>query len=216
MNKIKEFQKENGLLDDGIIGKKTLLKIKEVLNIATIEETAHFVGQCAHESGNFTADTENLNYGSDGLITTFKYDFDLNKNRIIEANEKLKANSLSRKPEAIANFVYANQNGNGNEASGDGWKFRGRGAIQLTGKANYKIFMESIKDADIMTKPDLVATKYFLQSAKFFFDKNKIWQYAKTVTTASITKVSKIINGGTNGLQDRILQTNKFYNILNK
>lgn len=216
MKKIIEFQKENGLVADGVIGKKTLAFIKRKLNIDSNESLAHFMGQCHHESGGFEAESENLNYGAEGLITTFKSDFDLNKNRVIEANERLKANTLARKPEAIANFVYANQNGNGNEASGDGWRYRGRGAIQLTGKANYQAFANFLKDTSIIERPELVATKYYFESAIFYFNNRKIWNFTKFVSLASIKQVTKLVNGGFNGLDERIDLTNKYYSIITK
>jgi putative chitinase len=100
--------------------------------------------------------------------------------------------------------------GNGDEKSGDGWKFRGRGALQLTGKDNYKAFTTFIKK-DCVANPDLVKNKYFFESALFFFNKNGLLPLATTVTTDSITKISKRVNGGTHGLEDRIVQTNKFY-----
>ena len=183
-------------------------------NIITPLRLAHFLAQCDHESGGFKAVSENLNYGVDGLLNTFKSDFDINHNRVIEANEKIKANTLSRKPEAIANFVYANQNGNGNEASGDGWKYRGRGFIQLTGRDNYAGFTKFIGE-DCLANPDLVATKYQLSSAAFFFNKNKLWSICDLGSTDDVvTKVTKKVNGGTIGLPDRIKNFKEFYNLL--
>ena len=183
-------------------------------NIITPLRLAHFLAQCDHESGGFKAVSENLNYGSEGLLGTFKSDFDTNHNKVLEANEKLKANTLSRKPEAIANFVYANQNGNGNEASGDGWKYRGRGFIQLTGRDNYAGFTKFIGE-DCLANPDLVATKYQLSSAAFFFNKNKLWSICDLGSTDDVvTKVTKKVNGGTIGLPDRIKNFKEFYNLL--
>jgi putative chitinase len=203
MIKIKQFQLQNGLVGDGVLGIKTLLKIKEVLSIDTLENLAHFIGQCEHESGNFTVDTENLNYSAAGLQTTFKKYFTIPGI----------ASTYARQPEMIANKVYANRMGNGNEKSGDGWKFKGRGAIQLTGKDNYKQFSTSIK-IDCVVNPDLVANKYFFQSAKFFFDNNKLWSICTTVDKKTITAVSKKVNGGANGLSERIEKTLEIYEIL--
>ena len=183
-------------------------------NIITPLRLAHFLAQCDHESGGFKAVSENLNYGSEGLLGTFKSDFDTNHNKVLEANEKLKANTLSRKPEAIANFVYADQNGNGNEASGDGWKYRGRGFIQLTGRSNYEGFTKFIGE-DCIANPDLVSTKYPLASAAFFFNKNKLWSICDLGSTDDVvTKVTKKVNGGTIGLPDRIKNFKEFYNLL--
>jgi putative chitinase len=183
-------------------------------NIITPLRLAHFLAQCDHESGGFKAVSENLNYGVDGLLNTFKSDFDINHNRVIEANEKIKANTLSRKPEAIANFVYANQNGNGNESSGDGWKYRGRGYIQCTGRINYLGFSKFIGE-DCVTNPDLVSTKYPMASAAWFFDKNNLWKICDLGSTDGVvTKVTKKINGGDNGLLDRQEKFDKFWKIL--
>jgi putative chitinase len=199
MSKISEFQATNGLTADGVLGKASFAKMKELWKV-TDEQLAHILGQCHHESGGFTADTENLNYGVKGLMSIFKKYF---------PTEAL-ALQYERKPEKIANKVYASRMGNGDEASGDGWKFRGRGALQLTGKDNYKAFTTFIKE-DCVANPDLVKGKYFLESALFFFNKNGLLPLATTVTTDSITKISKRVNGGTHGLEDRIVQTNKFY-----
>ena len=183
-------------------------------NIITPLRLAHFLAQCNHESGGFKAVSENINYGVEGLLNTFKSDFDTNHNKVLEANEKLKANTLSRKPEAIANFVYANQNGNGNEASGDGWKYRGRGYIQCTGRLNYLGFSKFIGE-DCVTNPDLVSTKYPMASAAWFFDKNNLWKICDLGSTDDVvTKVTKKINGGDNGLLDRQEKFDKFWKIL--
>jgi putative chitinase len=102
--------------------------------------------------------------------------------------------------------------GNGASTSGDGWKFRGRGALQLTGKENYKAFSDYLKKPEIMTNPDLVATTYSFESALFFFDKNKLWSICdQGITDAAITSISKRINGGTHGLEDRLNKTKKYY-----
>jgi putative chitinase len=115
-------------------------------------------------------------------------------------------------PEKIANRVYADRMGNGNEASGDGWKYRGRGALQLTGKANYKAFADYLGKQEIMETPDLVATTYAFESAMFFFDKNKLWSICdQGVNEAAILALTKRINGGTNGLDHRKVLTNKYY-----
>jgi putative chitinase len=102
--------------------------------------------------------------------------------------------------------------GNGNEASKEGWVFRGRGALQLTGKANYKAFSEYLKKPEVMTNPDLVANELAFESAMFFFDKNKLWDICdKGVNDASILALTKRINGGTHGLDDRMAKTKKYY-----
>lgn len=199
---LKDLQTKLGLVADGVIGKKTLSAARDYFQLSN-EQTAHFFGQCYHESGGFKLFSENLNYSKDGLLKIFRKYFDENK-----------ASSYARKPEKIANLVYSNRMGNGSEDSGDGWKFRGRGAIQLTGKNNYTEFSNSINHPEILKNPDIVATEFAFESAKFFFDKNNIWDLADTVNDNSITKVTKRINGGTNGLSERIEKTKEFYKIL--
>jgi putative chitinase len=172
--------------------------------ITTPLRLAHFLAQAAHESGGFTATTENLNYRAKGLCGIFRKYFP----------SVTVALQYERKPEKIANKVYANRMGNGNEASGDGWKHRGRGYIQLTGKDNYKAFDATVPE-DIMANPDLVATKYALASAAFFFKKNGLWAICdRGADNATVTAVTKRVNGGTIGLADRQKHFNEFYHLL--
>ena len=172
--------------------------------ITTSLRLAHFLAQCGHESGGFRAVQENLNYGSKGLLGIFSKYF-----KTIE-----KANAYQRNPEKIANLVYGNRMGNGNEASGEGWKYRGRGYIQLTGKENYKAFDATVPE-DITSTPDLVATKYALASAGFFFKKNNLWSICdKGSSPDVVTLVTKRVNGGTIGLADRQKHFKEYYNLL--
>lgn len=172
--------------------------------ITTSLRLAHFLAQCGHESGGFRAVQENLNYGSKGLLGIFSKYF-----KTIE-----KANAYQRNPEKIANLVYGNRMGNGNEASGEGWKYRGRGYIQLTGKENYKAFDATVPE-DITSTPDLVATKYALASAGFFFKKNNLWAICdKGSSPDVVTLVTKRVNGGTIGLADRQKHFKEYYNLL--
>ncbi len=165
---------------------------------------SHFLSQCAHESGNFKFVKENLNYSADGLRKIFPKYF-----TTIEA-----ANKYARQPEKIANKVYGNRMGNGDEASGDGFKFRGRGYIQLTGKDNYAAFDKFVDD-DIMANPDLVATKYPLTSAAFFFHKNKLWDVCDRGHSDDVVlAVTKRVNGGTHGLADRQDKFDLFHSTL--
>jgi uncharacterized protein YcbK (DUF882 family) len=121
------------------------------------------------------------------------------------------AAQYERKPEKIANRVYASRMGNGNEASGDGWRYRGRGALQLTGRDNYKAFADYCKRPDVMSNPDLVATELAFESAMFFFERNKLWAICdQGVTDAAILSLTKKINGGTHGLADRSDKTKKY------
>ncbi len=173
-------------------------------NITTPLRLAHFLAQCGHESGNWRAVRENLNYSAKGLMGIFKKYF---------SNATL-ANAYQRQPEKIANRVYANRMGNGAETSGDGYKFRGRGYIQLTGKQNYSIFDKTVPE-DIVSNPDLVATKYPLASAAFFFNNNKLWTICdQGATPAVVTAVTKRVNGGTIGLADRVKHFNEYYKLL--
>ena len=178
--------------------------IIEKFNIDGPLRLSHFLSQCAHESGNFKFVRENLNYSADGLRKIFPKYFPT-----LEAAEK-----YARQPEKIANKVYGSRMGNGDEASGDGFKFRGRGYIQLTGKDNYAAFDKFVDD-DIMANPDLVATKYPLTSAAFFFHKNKLWDVCdKGHTHDVVVAVTKRVNGGTHGLDDRKDKFSVFHSTL--
>jgi putative chitinase len=124
------------------------------------------------------------------------------------------ATSYARQPEKIANRVYGNRMDNGDETSGDGYRFRGRGYIQLTGRSNYTKFAKFIGE-DTVANPDLISTKYPLASAAFFFDSNKLWSICdKGADVATVTAVTKRVNGGTIGLPDRIKHFNEYYNLL--
>lgn len=172
--------------------------------ITTPLRLAHFLSQCGHESGGFRATQENLNYSAKGLCGIFRKYFP----------SVTVAMQYERKPEKIANRVYASRMGNGNEASGEGWKYRGRGYIQLTGKENYKAFDATVPE-DITSNPDLVATKYALASAAFFFKKNGLWAICdRGADMGTVTAVTKRVNGGTIGLADRQKHFNEFYHLL--
>jgi putative chitinase len=172
-------------------------------NITNSFRLTHFLAQVAHESGNFKFVRENLNYSAEGLLKVFPKYFDINT-----------APLYARKPEMIANIVYESRMGNGNRNTGDGWRFRGRGYLQLTGKTNYKAFGEFI-GVDLLVNPDLVATKYPLTSAAWFFEKNKLWAICdQGVDLATIRKVTQRVNGGYNGISDRVSKTNVFLNLL--
>ncbi len=146
---------------------------------------------------------ENLNYSREGLLKIFPKYFNVGN-----------VDAYVKNPEKIANKVYASRMNNGNEASGDGYKFSGRGFIQLTGKANYTLFDDFVPD-NIIESPGLVATKYPLLSAGWFWSKNGINAVSDLGSAIEVvTKVSKKVNGGTIGLEDRIKYFNKFYTIL--
>jgi putative chitinase len=170
--------------------------------IDTAVKLSHFLAQCGHESGGFKVVNENLNYGAKGLLGIFKKYFPTED----------KAKLYERKPEKIANLVYGGRMGNGPEASGEGWKFRGRGYIQLTGKANYTEF-DKVVTENIVENPDLVATKYPLLSAAWFFHKNCLSK-CTDASDAAVTAVTKCVNGGTIGLPDRLKHFKEYYELL--
>jgi putative chitinase len=195
------LEKLRGVIPDSVI--EQIPDTAKKFNITNVLRLSHFLAQCSHESGNFTAVRENLNYSATGLKKTFSKYF---PGKLSE--------SYARQPEKIANRVYANRMGNGDESSGDGYKFRGRGYIQLTGKDNYSIFDKSV-DEKILENPDLVATKYPLMSAAFFFNKNNLWTICdKGSSDDVVTQVTKRVNGGVNGLDDRIKKFKKYYGLL--
>lgn len=201
---LKLFQEKIGVTADGAWGPNTLKAAVKYLNISPLRG-AHFFAQCAHESGNFLYPQENLNYNAEGLTKTFSKYFPN-----IESTKAYAGN-----PEKIANKVYSNRMGNQNEESGDGWKFRGRGAIQLTGKSNYIAFSKYMKTPKIMENPDLVANQFFIESALFFFEHNALWKICdKGIDDATITELTKRINGGTLGLAERISKTKEYATIL--
>lgn len=196
-----KLQEKIGVKADGSFGPATLKAAMKYYKLSP-EAAAHFFGQTAHETGGFHTFSENLNYSATGLRGTFKNYF----------KTDTLAESYARQPVKIASYVYGNRMGNGNEASQEGWKFRGRGALQTTGKSNYQAFATSINKPDIMINPDLVATDYAFEAAIFYFDNNKLWDIAnKGVTDETILAMTKRVNGGTNGLEDRASLTKRYY-----
>ena len=207
---LKALQSKIGATTDGNFGPSTMKKAMEYFKM-TPSAAAHFFGQVSHETGGFKVFTENLNYSAEGLQKIFGKYFPGNLEE-----------SYAKNPQKIANRVYASRMGNGNEASGDGWKFRGRGALQLTGKDNYQAFANSLQKPEIMTNPDLVATDFAFESAIFFFNNNKLWSLCNTVDQVSILKLSKAINLGSasskgtpHGLEDRVEKTLKYFQYVN-
>ena len=194
------LQKKIGVTADGAFGPGTFKAAAAYYKLSP-DRAAHFFAQTAHESGNFKAFSENLNYGAKGLRGIFRKYF---------PTDAL-ARAYERKPAKIANRVYGNRMGNGDEASGEGFAFRGRGALQLTGKFNYSVFAKYVNRPDVMTNPDLVATELAFESALWFFDKNKLWSICdQGINDAAILALTKRINGGTHGLDDRKLKTKKY------
>jgi putative chitinase len=197
---LKSLQERAGVAADGAFGPGTMKAGMALLKLSPIR-AAHFFAQTSHETGGFKAFSENLNYSAQGLQGIFGKYF-----------PGTLEESYARQPEKIANRVYADRMGNGNEASGDGWKYRGRGALQLTGKANYEAFAKYLGTDEVVTNPDLVATKYAFESAMFFFERNKLWAICdQGINDAAILALTKRINGGTHGLEDRKAKTYKYY-----
>ncbi|MGZ8220068.1 MAG: glycoside hydrolase family 19 protein [Methylobacter sp.] len=188
----------------GYVTDTVLDQLPGIAELTTPMRLAHFLAQNDHESGGFKRTVENLNYSVDGLRRTFPKYF-----------PGQLAEDYARNPAKIGARVYADRMGNGSEASGDGFRYRGRGYIQLTGRDNYAAFSDFIGE-DCITNPDLVATKYPLASAGWFFTKNKIWAVCDSgISDAEITSVTKKVNGGTNGLPDRTALFNKYWVLLN-
>ena len=194
------LEKLKGHIPDSVIAQ--IPAVAEKFKIDTPLKLAHFLAQCGHESGGFKVVNENLNYSAKGLMGIFKKYF---------PTEDL-AKQYERKPEKIANKVYGNRMGNGDEASGEGFKFRGRGFIQLTGKQNYTEFGKAINE-DIVSNPDKVATNYPLLSAAWFFSKNCLGKCI-TPTIEAVTAVTKCVNGGTIGLEDRKKHFEEYHKLL--
>jgi putative chitinase len=197
-----DLNKLKGHVPDTVISQ--IPDVMTKFNIDNPLRLAHFLAQCGHESGGFRLTKENLNYSAKGLMGIFKKYFP----------SEAKANEYARKPEKIANLVYSNRMGNGPESTGDGAKFCGRGYIQLTGKDNYTAFGKSINE-DIASNPQLVADKYALLSAAWFFTKNKLHLIAdEGASELTVTKITKRVNGGTIGLPDRIKHFKEYYALL--
>lgn len=209
MNPLKTFQKKIGVTPDGIFGGVTLRAGAQFLKFNEIQ-AVHFFAQCAHETFEFKRFEENLNYSKDRLLQIFKFDFDQNKDGVYSEDEIQLAEALHRKPRLIANFVYANQNGNGPVQSGDGWNYRGRGAIQLTGRTNYQLFSDYKEDLAIIECPEVVADQYAFESAEYFFNANKITALCKDLSEQTIRTVTRRINGGYNGIKHRRELTIKY------
>ena len=172
--------------------------------ITSPKRVAAFLAQCGHESGGFRLTQENLNYSAKGLNGIFKKYFPT----------EAAAKAYERQPAKIASKVYGGRMGNGPESTQEGYKFRGRGYIQLTGKENYTAFGKAINE-DILSNPDKVASNYALLSAAWFFSKNGLHKMAdEGASDQVVTKITKRVNGGTIGLPDRIKHFKEYYALL--
>ncbi len=212
MNHLKEFQKKHGLAADGIIGKNTVSKMREVFGIATNAQLAHFLANVHHETGGFVVCSENLNYSAAALANTWPGRY---KDAITGKPNTL-AGQLAGHPQKIANNVYANRMGNGNETSGDGWMYRGRGSLQLTGKSNYSEFATFAKDPETLVNPDIVAMRYFWESALFYFTRHGLWNRMKGTSVADVKAVRKAVNGGYIGLDEVQSKFTYYFNLITK
>lgn len=163
---------------------------------------AHLLGQAAHESMNFLVSEENLNYRAETMCRVWPSRF---------ASEA-EAAPYAMNPQKLANKVYSGRMGNGSEASGDGWKYAGKGFIQLTGKDNVRAFAEHIGRDSLVDDPSPIADELAMDSAIFFFEKNGLFRIAdEGVNNDTIKRITRKINGGTHGLDDRIDRTKKIY-----
>jgi len=197
-----KLQNLKGHIPDAVIA--MIPAVAQKFQIDSALRLAHFLAQCGHESGGFRLTKENLNYSAKGLNGIFKKYFPTLESAL----------PYERKPEKIANKVYGGRMGNGPEASGDGAKFCGRGYIQLTGKDNYTAFGKSIGE-DVCANPQVVAEKYALLSAAWFFNKNGLHKMADGgASDAVVTSITKRVNGGTIGLPDRIKHFKEYYSLL--
>jgi putative chitinase len=197
-----KLEKLRGHIPDAVIAQIPDTASKFAIN--TPLRLAHFLAQCGHESGGFRATQENLNYSAKGLTGTFKKYFPT----------EAAATPYAKNPVKIASKVYGGRMGNGPEPTQEGYKFRGRGYIQLTGKENYTSFGKSINE-DICSNPDKVASSYALLSAAWFFSKNGLHKMADEGSSdAVVTKITKRVNGGTIGLADRIKHFKEYYKLL--
>ena len=183
----------------------SLNKISSEYAINSCLRAAHLLSQSAHESANFKITEENLNYSKERLMAVFPHYF----------SDLETAAKYAYNPEKLGNYVYANRMGNGAATTGDGYRYRGRGYLQLTGITNYRSFNRFVAYNNVVNQPDLVATDYPLTSAAWFFNCSGIWPICdKGATPATVEAVTRRVNGGINGLQDRIKLFNTIFSSL--
>lgn len=198
---LKILQEKCGVAADGAFGPNTARAIANHYGW-TPERGAHLLGQAAHESMNFLVSEENLNYKASTMCRVWPSRF----------KSEVDAAPYAMNAEALANKVYSNRMGNGPESSGDGWKYAGKGFIQLTGKDNTRAFAEHIGRDSLVDDPSPIATGLAMESAVFFFEKNGLFAMAdQGVNDEIIKKITKRVNGGYHGLDDRIEKTKKIY-----
>lgn len=203
--RIQYLQRTVGVVADGVIGNKTLTAFQCHFHVPTKAMVAHFFGNVYHETGGFTIAEENMNYTSAARIM-----------QIWPSRFKTIASATPfvRNPAGLANSVYANRMGNGAPSSGDGYKYRGRGAIQTTGKWSYDKLGQYVMD-DLLNNPELVANKYYWESAIFYFNDRKLWNLVSDISPSSIELIRRRINGGVIGLQDTTKWVHHYFNLIN-
>ena len=195
---LKKLQTKINANADGSFGPQTA---KAICNhyVLNPERGAHFLGQLVHESGTFKYTEENLNYSKEAILKVFGKYF----------KTEADAESCARNPQALADRVYGNRYGNSEQ---EGYLFRGRGFLQCTFRANYEQFAADMNLPDVMKNPDLVATDYPMESALWFFKRNKLWDMCDVAPTPeSVKALTKKVNGGYNGLKHRQEETIKIY-----
>lgn len=210
MNYIQRYQALRNLVPDGVIGRKTAYVMMQEFDVKDKVKFAHFIGQLRHESMNFSLNRENLNYGAEGLRKTFK--------KYFTREESLR---YAHKPEAIANHVYQNRMGNGDELSGDGWRYRGVGPCQLTGKDTIQAYFKHV-GLPVFTDPGVIAQiDHYFRSAVWYWNENDVWDWCHETKTDCIIWTSKKINLGNalsqttpNGLSERIAYTRQMFVVL--
>ena len=197
---LKQLQTKCGTKADGSFGRMTA---KAICNhyVLNAERGAHFLGQLVHESGTFRYVEENLNYSTKSILAVFGKYFKTERD----------AESCARNPQALADVVYGERMGN----RGQGYLWRGRGFLQITGRMNYEQFAADMNVPEVLDDPDLVSSNYPVESAIWFFNRNKLWSICdEGVNDETIKSLTKRINGGYNGLKHRKEETYKIYDWL--
>lgn len=210
---IARFQAKLGITQDGVFGPQTLRTARDYFGVNNYA-IANFFANCHHETGGFVRFEEQLSYTTPERIVAVFRKFDLDKDRVIDPEEIALARTFIRQPEKLANFVYGGRFGN--NRPGDGWLFRGRGALHTTFADNYRGFAHSApRFAKAFEFPELVANEFAFDSAAHFFDKNGIWEIAsRGVRDEVVTQVRRKVNGGTHGLDEVKRLTKQFFNWL--
>lgn len=204
---LKLIQNRLGVSESEAFNRETARAIMHFFQLSPIEG-AHFLGQFHHETGGFKSFEENLNYTSaERILAVFPRYF---KGGIEEAME------FVRNPEKLANRVYSNRMGNGDESSGDGWKYRGRGKPHLTGKNNYIDFANWMNEPRILNNPDIVSDDFAMDAGLYYFERNGLFKHCKNISDSNILEISRGVNVGNinssitpHGMNDRIVQTRR-------